>query len=310
MARREVAITDDIARHLLGDRELSGLWEQLRRTKRAMTARQLADASRLGLAAVQRHLDRMEELTLAERLPTSSRRRQVSYRVTATDLVIRYRSPQDHALVAEAVAAHTTLAQRVAETHAMEAADAAAGAAVDATPDGWFGRYAAVVALTESEAAEMRRRLQAVADYLHGLRLRPPARNEVAPLANHTVTVRCTRIEPRVLPMPTLRFVPDGAPVPRAASGGAAAGGRPLLSAREQQVAAAYARGLTRAQVAEELGLSQNSVATFTKRLYKKLGIRRRGTLATRLNEVLGDDGASRTSSTGAPPPPPMNFDV
>jgi DNA-binding CsgD family transcriptional regulator len=278
---RELPISDDAAQALLGDRELGALWEQLRRTKRPLTAQEIAERSGLEPATVQRHLDRMEGLGLAERLPRSSRRPLTCYRVTASDVVIRYRVPQDHGLVAEALASHSTHVQRTIETNGHGASD-----------DGhasWLGCYAAVVALTESEAAELGRRLEAVVNYLHQLRLRPPARNEVAPLANHSVTIRSGPLEPRVLPLPTVRFVAVGAPVPHAAGRGPAMGARPHLSAREHQVGAAYARGLTRAQVAAELGLSENSVATFTKRLYKKLGIRRRGTLVTRLAEVLGN---------------------
>jgi DNA-binding CsgD family transcriptional regulator len=68
----------------------------------------------------------------------------------------------------------------------------------------------------------------------------------------------------------------------------AGSNGRDILSPRERQIGAAYLRGLTRREIAAELGLSENSVATFTKRLYTKLGIKRRGVLAERLAEVLG----------------------
>jgi DNA-binding CsgD family transcriptional regulator len=280
MPPRELTITDDTAQALLGDRELGGLWEQLRRTKRPMAAQELAEICAIDATAAQRHLDRMEALGLAERLPMSSRRKQQSYRVTAGDMVIRYRSPEDHGLVAEALATHSAHVQRTIESNGHNASD-----------DGhatWFGSYCAVMALTESEAEELGRRLDAILNYLHQLRLRPPARSEVAPLANHAIAIRSGPLEPRVLPMPAVRFVRNGDPVPRVAGSGEAGWNRSLLSAREQQVGAAYARGLTRAQVAAELGISEASVATFTKRLYKKLGINRRGSLSTRLSEVMG----------------------
>lgn len=286
MPSRELAITDDTAQALLGDREFGGLWEQLRRTKRPLGAQELAEISGLEVGTVQQHLDRMEALALAERLPMSSRRKQQSYRVTTGDVVIRHRSPEDHGLVAEALATHSTDVQRTIESNGHDASDDGHAA--------WFGSYCAVMALTESEAEELGRRLEAVVNYLHQLRLRPPARSEVAPLANHAVTIVSGPLEPRVLPMPTVRFVRNGDPVPRVAGSGEAGWNRSLLSAREQQVGAAYARGLTRAQVAAELGISEASVATFTKRLYKKLGINRRGSLSTRLSEVMGI-------------PPPMN---
>jgi DNA-binding IclR family transcriptional regulator len=108
MPVRELAITDESAQALIGDLELGGLWEQMRRTKRPMTAQELAEISRIDTGTVQRHLDRMEALALAERLPMSSRRKQQSHRVTTGDVVIRYRSPYDHAQVAEALANHSS----------------------------------------------------------------------------------------------------------------------------------------------------------------------------------------------------------
>jgi DNA-binding CsgD family transcriptional regulator len=284
---KELDILDETARALLGDREIGGLWEQMRRTRRPMSLQALVEASGLTTDAVQRAVDRMEALGLAERLPRSSRRRNTCYRVTASDVVNRFRSPEDHGLVAEALASHSTHVQRTVETNGHAGAD-----------DGhasWFGSYSAMVALTPSEAQELGRRLEAVVRYLQQLLLRPPARNEVAPLANHAVTIGSGPLEPKVLPMPTVRFVAVGAPLLPEVGGSRSAGIRLELSPRERQVGAAYARGLTRAQVAAELGLSENSVATFTKRLYKKLGIRRRGTLAARMAEVLGDTS-----------PPPM----
>jgi DNA-binding CsgD family transcriptional regulator len=55
------------------------------------------------------------------------------------------------------------------------------------------------------------------------------------------------------------------------------------LSPRERQVAAMLAAGKTRPEIAEALGVSLNTVATIGKRIYAKLGVRRRAELASRL---------------------------
>jgi DNA-binding NarL/FixJ family response regulator len=52
------------------------------------------------------------------------------------------------------------------------------------------------------------------------------------------------------------------------------------LSARESEVLALIARGLTNAQMAEELYLSSETVKTYVKRLYAKLGVHNRAQAA------------------------------
>jgi DNA-binding CsgD family transcriptional regulator len=55
------------------------------------------------------------------------------------------------------------------------------------------------------------------------------------------------------------------------------------LSPRERQVAALLASGQTRPEIAAALGVSLNTVATIGKRIYAKLGVKRRAELASRL---------------------------
>ena len=86
-----------------------------------------------------------------------------------------------------------------------------------------------------------------------------------------------------------MRFVLEGAdPDPATPVSERPANGK--LSARERQVATALARGLTIEEVAKEMGLARSTVSTMTKRLYRKLGVRRRAEMVTRLTENgLGD---------------------
>lgn len=52
---------------------------------------------------------------------------------------------------------------------------------------------------------------------------------------------------------------------------------KPVLSERETAIIAGYARGQTTLQVGERLGLSENTVKTYTKRAMAKLGAKTRG---------------------------------
>lgn len=54
----------------------------------------------------------------------------------------------------------------------------------------------------------------------------------------------------------------------------------PALSAREAEVAAGMALGLTQAQLADRLGVALHSIVTYRRRAYRKMGIAARGDLA------------------------------
>ena len=64
----------------------------------------------------------------------------------------------------------------------------------------------------------------------------------------------------------------------------AEAAGLPSLAPRERQVALALADGLTRAKVADRLGLSVHTVSTLARRLYRKLGVSSQAELTARLS--------------------------
>ena len=62
---------------------------------------------------------------------------------------------------------------------------------------------------------------------------------------------------------------------------GAAAGGAPVeLSERESEVLALIAKGLTNAEIADELYLSIETIKTYVKRLYAKLDVHNRAQAA------------------------------
>jgi DNA-binding NarL/FixJ family response regulator len=79
-----------------------------------------------------------------------------------------------------------------------------------------------------------------------------------------------------------------------------AAGATPLLSEREQQVAALVVAGLTYKQVAERLYLSAKTVEHHVARIRHRLGCTDRRELLARLREVLPDQPADRPNGATA----------
>jgi DNA-binding CsgD family transcriptional regulator len=267
----DFSIRDDAVLALVRDGSLGGVWEQLRRNGRPTAAADIAASLGLQEGPAIAQLDRLVALGLAKRLPMSARRRQLRFEAISGQVIVRYRLPEDEELLQELVTS------RVA--HTLQAMPRTNG------HDRTFGF---VTRLTESEAQEVRRLLGSIADLLNGAASRKPSWRDGLGPPNHAVHLRLEPINEPALPTPHLLLAPVGQEVTGPSRPAAGSNGRDILSPRERQIGAAYLRGLTRREIAAELGLSENSVATFTKRLYTKLGIKRRGVLAGRLAEVLG----------------------
>jgi DNA-binding NarL/FixJ family response regulator len=77
------------------------------------------------------------------------------------------------------------------------------------------------------------------------------------------------------LPQPNIKFIRGGTHQPSTGTVGARNG----LAPRERQVAEAMAAGLSRPEIAKQLGLSPNTVVTVSGRVYRKLGVRNRAEL-------------------------------
>ncbi|MFM7806862.1 MAG: response regulator transcription factor, partial [Planctomycetota bacterium] len=70
------------------------------------------------------------------------------------------------------------------------------------------------------------------------------------------------------------------------------ANGWQSLSAREREVAIALVGGSTLPEIARQFGRSPHTIGTLTRRIYRKLGIRRRAQLVNRLRVVDGPPAA------------------
>lgn len=263
---------------LIEDPLLLGLWGFLRLAPRPMMLAEISRTTHVDAAIAQRKLDVLGIYELVEAIPAATRRPGISYRARYLGLRIRSRHEGDHALL-----------HRIADTIQRHSRDLlpsdwppSAAAAAAGTP---HARFSGVFNLTPPEAEELRRRLNTVAEYADLLSQKYAKRGTIPELCNYGVQFRVEPLPAPALPPAPVRIVLGGTdasespPAPERPAGG-------RLSARERETALALARGLTMAQVAQELRLARSTVSTLTKRVYRKLGAHRRAEMVTRLNEL------------------------
>lgn len=266
---------------LLQDIRAMALWEILRRAHTPSTVAELANWAGSSTTWTQSSLNRLGRFGLVETVPAGGRRRAIAYRVCFQRIVVAGtpRDAMDRALLKRFQEDRQDLFDQVFGS----------GTAFERTwhPHELFEFFCAPVFLNELEVEELRRRLGEVMHYLklvqskhNGVRLRP------IPKCNQYVTIRVQPLARGVLPQPDITMAPRGqvpppiAPEPRSAWR--------ALSPREREIAIALVGGATQPEIARKLGRSRHTVSELTRRIYRKLGIRRRAQL---VNALRIEDG-------------------
>jgi DNA-binding CsgD family transcriptional regulator len=283
MSTHRIDIQSEGWGELLMDPDATGLWEYLRRVGKPASAIELAEMASLPLALVQSKLDMLVARGIAEVIPATARRRNIGYRVLMDALVVECDFARDRELM-----------QRLADArqrHLEEVRGEGPFAKGPPVPGEWRALFACTLPLTADEVAELRRRLGSVVEFteLLAAKYSAPA-NEPPALSNYAVGFRVDPVAKPCLPQPRIVFVRKGAPEGAGERPIADAQG-PKLSRREWDVALALSRGLTQAEAGHSLGISPLTAVTLTKRIYKKLGVRRRAELVSRLQQVVRPPG-------------------
>jgi DNA-binding CsgD family transcriptional regulator len=281
MPAHAVDVRDPGVVELLLDVRAMSLWELLRRTGRPCELADLANWAQCPASVVQLAMDQLARFGLVESVRAGGRHRAVAYRVTRERIVLAGspRDPTDRALL-----------KRFYED-CQEANDRVfgSGAAFERSwkPGELFEFLCAPISLNDLEAREFRRRLDDLLQFVklvrskhNGLRTLPP------PRCNHYLTIRVQPLAKPVLAQPDLTVAPRGqVPPPEFPE---PEKGWQSLSAREREVAIALVGGFTLPEIARHLGRSRHTIGTLTRRIYRKLGIRRRAQLVHRLRIVDG----------------------
>jgi DNA-binding CsgD family transcriptional regulator len=265
---------DPMVATIAEDPVLLGAWGYLRLASRPMALSEIAAASSVDVATIRRRLDLLCAYGLVDALPATTRRPTITYRARYHGLSVRCQRARDEGLI-----------RRVADAmyrHAMGLVSVAWPGSESPAPKGWSADFTRAVSLTPPEAAELRRRLDGVAEYTEALSAKYAKRGDEPAPCNYVVHFRAEPIPEPALPLAPIRFVIDGDA--DTTPGDRPSGGR--LSAREREVANALARGLTIDEAAKEMGLARSTVSTLTKRVYRKLKVRRRAEMVLRLREL------------------------
>jgi DNA-binding CsgD family transcriptional regulator len=150
----------------------------------------------------------------------------------------------------------------------------------------WTFQHFGPARLSPGEMKEFQSMIRGVRDFLDGVSTRTKI-TDVTEIqdCNVQVGIEVFPIRVPVAPVPRVIFID------RAKDGKAVAMIRKSrmsnLSPREREIAYELISGKTRPEIAKQLGISVNTIATISKRIYAKLGVRRRAELGAKLRGML-----------------------
>jgi DNA-binding CsgD family transcriptional regulator len=265
------------------------VWELVRRAGRGVTADDLAARASMPVTEVQAALNALVAVGLVKPAVAIGTGRRDGYKIAHERLVLAYdRDDAAQASIAQKlrseIAAH---GRSVLETARAQAALHATS--TESAPEAPSVRHDHAIEVHRSvhlepqEFVELSRRMQAVQDYLEMLERSTEGRPHAC---NYHITLEARALQTPVLPTAMLHVVHRRMTLgshekPVAGVLGAPAAGRrtTVLSTREREVAEMLARGQSCPEISSALDVSVNTVRTITKRLYAKLGVRRRAEL-------------------------------
>jgi len=278
-------------RAALPDMALMQRWEVLRRSAEPMSVHELAEACGVSDAVAQRSLDALVDVGLVVRLRATARRRGIAYRSIAERVIVQWDAASEADL---AVLLQNRQAIRALSRSIIDRNDTAETRGMPGLSK-FRGHQSFMLTPAESDAIaqalrnawETITRIEAEARK-RGLAPREGRRaSSAAAVAAETVPYHVA-LEFRPLKAPELPICDIGTWERKALARELAylsSAPDAVLAPRELEIAKRLAAGESRPQVAQALGVSVNTIASATKRIYAKLGVRSRAEFATRMKE-------------------------
>lgn len=253
-------------------------WELLRRAQNGLSAEDLAQRAAAGLHDVQQSLDLLAEAGLVRVLRPSRRGGRALYRVTRERLIVRWNRDDPGDVVAWRAfskvmrdRSRRIIDDAVERSGAERLVQAGCSSAVS-------------VSLLDEDAERVREALRSVYAMLAAADQRARSAPEAQGRTPYHVAFHLQQLWEADLPMAEF-FIVESGRVSRESALLERSALR-ILSPREHEIAELLERGMTRPDIARQLGLSAHTVASVSKAIYRKLGISSRAHLTRRLRQA------------------------
>ena len=275
--------SDDGVLELMRDSDACRTWEFIRGMGRTTTIEEISAATGLKTKTLHEHVDLLLQHELIKMVRARKPRKSIGYRSLVDQLVISF-DEQDESVTQELIA-FSEETRKEYDANVKQYADHNFHPKV-----GFRFHLRETVHLTEDEFTELKRRMLSVVSFLTMPRKRKMQTNDDAGgvkienrFCNQAIKIELTPLTGDLLPKASLIMSPrsqlwqwDNKKIH--------SGGMSTLSPREREVVTALADGLSRAQIADRMEVSVNTVSTLTRRAYKKIGVTSQAQLAARLS--------------------------
>ena len=280
MEAHVIDIEDEEGMKLLTDGAALSVWELLRRYGSPMAAAAIERVVRFPLTEVERALEVLIAHGIVQRHPARGRRRMPAYSSQRPALVVQYRAddPQDR----QRLDAWLPRLEFAMGRAAIRMQVVGEGGATSIDPSALRRSVRLSTHLGQQDAQELRARVDDLVAFMRLLESKYSGEDALDTfLCNYRVDIE---VQPLPTPTPASALVTirpageNGHAVTDEASEEAG-----TLSPREREVAVGIVNGRSRADIALRLGITASTVATLTKRLYRKLGVHSKTQLTKRL---------------------------
>jgi DNA-binding CsgD family transcriptional regulator len=251
------------------------VWEALRRFRSAATVAEVHETTSIPTQTIHAAIDALHSAGLVERVPAGRGSRVTRWKCDREKIHLTYRrdKPEEEALQRRM--------QTLFDSTTADLRSKVKPRSMRTNRDfHWNSVHATRLTIPEvNEIYEILQRLVAVLAKAND-RVRAAAPSEPVE-SNYLVSIDVEPLVAGVLPLPALQCIGSTSDAGPALPGSAEAEAK--LTARERDVAVLLSKGVSRAEVGRELGISPHTVTEFTRRIYRKLGVNNRARLAAKL---------------------------
>lgn len=275
---------------LMFDSESLEIWEYIRASQSGMTTKNIAAQLDFDVQKIRQTVDTLLKHGLLRKMRQRKTDTTIRYKATADQIIISF--DEHDTEITDRLIAHSKEIRakhfEIVSKHADPDFHSEVGIRL---------RASSIHHFTKNELSELRRRIHSVISFLNMPRNRKPQADEDAVgnarHCNQAISISLDPLIGNLLPSPTITTTPRSR-IDWWDDSRSDAAGLDSLTPREREIALAIANGFTRMQIADQLGISKNTVATLIRRAYKKIGVSNQAALASRLagydRPVPGDD--------------------